>query len=601
MKRLDYPCRVAGAVAVVSHDRRRPVGASDLADLIDAYTSLRGGTVACRVSAGDWARAAAIDGNVAAMTDSDDASWLVGVGAPYAEGPLCRAPAQELDGHFALIRYEANADKVSVLSDPFGMQALYIASRDGRTYVSTSAIALARYLGVEPDPLGMKLFLRAGYQFGPVTHWRGVERLGPAVALSFTDGAPRRAEYWSPAVDERVRRMGLRQTVDHCTEVARESVRTRLSGEPCLWADLTGGFDSRMTAGLLASVGIPFVANTNGDDRHEDVRLGCEVARAGGYRWRRFELPLGMAIDRSLTAAALGWGDGALELVQLAAVLWRHELRGRQCRTLVAGSGGEHVSARPWVQELVRAGRSRRVDMERLLRTRYLLPVDMSMLRRDPTAEVEDYCRRQLLERAAPYADEPNTTQIDVMYAYKSTGHFGAYRSASEAELRTEMPFYYRDLFTATFSAHYRWRNWHRLQRGIIARLDPAVAGVPTTLGGPAEPLRPTNVHRFAPYLADVAAAAARKLLGRERPSASPTAAEEASRRYGDLVRRLRAGGVFDPTAMISGDLYEPRALEGLLARAGRPGSRAWKELARIATLECALRAGAAVDESVSA
>jgi hypothetical protein len=225
----------------------------------------------------------------------------------------------------------------------------------------------------------------------------------------------------------------------------------------------------------------------------------------------------------------------------------------------------------------------------------------MSMLRDDPTLEVEDYCRRQLLRRAAPYADEPNTTQIDVMYAYKSTGHFGAYRSASEAELRTEMPFYYRDLFTASFSAHHRWRNWHRLQRGIIARLDPAVAAVPTTLGGPAEPLRPTNAHRFVPYIADLAGAAARKLRGRERPPASPAAADDASRRYADLIRRLSAGGALDPATMISGELYEPRALEVLRARARRPGFRAWKELARIATLEYALRAGSAVDVPVRA
>jgi len=81
--------------------------------------------------------------------------------------------------------------------------------------------------------------------------------------------------------------------------------------------------------------------------------------------------------------------------------------------------------------------------------------------RGDPSGDVESYFRSTLRERAA-LAAEPHTTQLDLTLAYKSVGHFGAYSSASEASLRTETPFYYRDVFSATFSAHRRWRNWHR-------------------------------------------------------------------------------------------------------------------------------------------
>jgi len=92
---------------------------------------------------------------------------------------------------------------------------------------------------------------------------------------------------------------------------------------------------------------------------------------------------------------------------------------------------------------------------------RYLPPVDLSVVRGDPSGDVESYFRSTLRERAALAADPPNTTQL-ACHAYKSVGHFGAYSSASEASLRTETPFYYRDVFSATFSAHRRWRNWHR-------------------------------------------------------------------------------------------------------------------------------------------
>ena len=81
--------------------------------------------------------------------------------------------------------------RVEVLSDPFGMQAIYTAERYDRAYFSTCATTLARHLSAPPDSLGYGLFLRTGYQFDPLTDWPGVERLGPAISLGFDGGRPR--------------------------------------------------------------------------------------------------------------------------------------------------------------------------------------------------------------------------------------------------------------------------------------------------------------------------------------------------------------------------------------------------------------------------
>jgi hypothetical protein len=589
---------MAGLAGVISHDRQVPVPADELDDLVTAYRDLRGASEVSSVSAGGWAAAARIDGDVPGTSDSEGRSWALAIGAIRASEPLCRAPVSDLDGAFAAVRYDARADRVAVISDPFGMQALYICERDGRTYFSTCATALARHLRAPLDPLGSALFLRAGYQFGPRTNWTGIERLGPAVSLSFDGGRPRRDVYWLPSVDPTVRRMTLEQTIDHCTEALRETVRGHLSSCERPWADLTGGFDSRLIAAVLASCGIPFVANTNGDDAHADVRLARRVAAAGGLEWHQFALPSGWAPGPFELSDAGVWGDGTLEFVQLGAVLWGHRLRGRRARTLVTGSGGEHVSARPWVQEFVRAGRSRAVNFDRLLAMRYLPPADLSALHEDPSRDVENYFRSTLRERAALAADEPNTTQLDLIYAYKSTGHFGAYRSASEASVCTEMPFYYRDVFTATFSAHHHWRNWHRLQKGMIHRLSPAMASVPTTLGGPAEPLRVTNAHRFLPYLTDAGRATVRKLRGRQRGRGSANAAAEWGPRYERVLTGLRAEGLLDPETMHSAELYDAERLTATLDRARRPDLAVWTVLSRIATLEAALRAASATSRN---
>jgi asparagine synthetase B (glutamine-hydrolysing) len=100
---------------------------------------------------------------------------------------------------FAAVRHCARRDVVEVLTDPFGLQALYVASRGDLTYVCTSALALARHLAAEPDPVGAALFLRTGVQYGPVTHWQGVERVEPGTVMTFGPAGRRVATYWRPS------------------------------------------------------------------------------------------------------------------------------------------------------------------------------------------------------------------------------------------------------------------------------------------------------------------------------------------------------------------------------------------------------------------
>ena len=99
------------------------------------------------------------------------------VGAIHSDAPpLAQARIEDLDGQFAGVRHDTDGGSVEVFSDPFGMQALYVALGDERTYISTSAAALARHLAATPDELGIRVFLRSGYQIGPATHSTSMAR-----------------------------------------------------------------------------------------------------------------------------------------------------------------------------------------------------------------------------------------------------------------------------------------------------------------------------------------------------------------------------------------------------------------------------------------
>jgi hypothetical protein len=588
---------VAGLVAVVSHSRDAPGAEAELIGLLDAFASTCGDAPHRRLSAGTWGHVGIVDAGAPATVDASEGSWLAAAGAVHADGPLCRAPIESLDGQFAGVRYDAATEVLQIFNDPFGMQALYVATRDRRTYISTSATALARHLSAVPDELGMLVFLRAGYQIGPATNWEGIERLSPATALTCTGaGPPARSVYWSAHVDDHVRRMTLDATVDHCVEVALETVRRCLGDGPVRWADLTGGYDSRMVIGLLTRTGSPFRATTNGGEATLDVRLARKVAAAGGFAWDHVRLPDDWALDLASARRAAGWSSGTLDLFTVADVLRQHDLKSATSRHVVTGGGGEHFNSFPWQQEFLRAGRTRRVNYTNLLTMRYLKEADTSMLTRDPEPVVRAYFHDHLREHARPYADEPNTTQLDAIYAYKSVGHFGAYVSAGQGVVEAEIPCYYREIFQAAFSSHHRWRANHRLQRRIIERLSPTLAAVPTTRGGSAQPIRARNVKDALPYYAAVGRRAASKLSRLGRPAHIAPTGNTAAARYERGSRTLRDDGVFDLRSMRSAALFDPARCGTFIDRTQTPGFAGWGMLGRIAALELALRGAAPGD-----
>jgi hypothetical protein len=233
---------------------------------------------------------------------------------------------------------------------------------------------------------------------------------------------------------------------------------------------------------------------------------------------------------------------------------------------------------------------------------RMLHPFDIAIFATDPTPEVRADMGERMRAWAAPYAGELNTTQLDVMYAYKVTGHFGAFLSAATALLDISFPFYLRPAFTAAFSVNHRYRAQHRLMRHMISALDPSIAALPTTNGGSAEAMRLSNAHRFLPYYAAIGRRAITKVsyttTGRALLAPSDPTSDRIVHGRRHLVDAWAAEGLFDPSDMRTGRLYDRAALAGVLDRARRGPTVGFDVLSRVATAELTLRAAdASLDE----
>jgi hypothetical protein len=596
----------AGFVAVVAHDRHASIE-GELDGLAAEYERLRGPSERFVASAGPWAAVVAFDVPEAQRarteTSASPSAWAVAAGAVHFSRHPPKSGLADLEGQFALVAYDDAQATLILASDPFGMHALYITQRNGTTYISTSVLALARYVRARPSLLGVRSFLRAGYHFGRRTSWDGIERLDPATFMAFTPEGVETHVYWSPLVEASVARLQFAEAVEHCLEACVGAYRDLFVGMPPGWADLTGGYDTRLLALLLREAGVPFDTNTRETRYSADISVARETARRAGWNWSLVTLPDEWeSVLPSLLPVALAWGDGNLDTIQLARVLWSHKELGREHPDLAIGGGGEHYRGFTWRQEFLQAGRSSQVNMDNWLDMRLLHPMNTGIFASDPTPEVRDDFRERMVRRAEPYSGELNTTQLDVMYAYKMTGHFGAFLSADGAFLRSRLPFYFRPIFAAAFSTNYRHRNNHRLMRHMINRLDPKLAAIRTATGGPAQPWRLSNVHRFVPYYIDLGRRATAKLsyraIGRAVFARRTNPRPEAVRARTTLVRSLRSEGVLDPSRMRSAPLYKPGALEPWLDLAERPVFADEELLGRLVTLELALRA---VDASVDA
>src|SRR5207249_2303902 len=145
-----------------------------------------------------------------------------------------------------------------------------------------------------------------------------------------------------------------------------------------------------------------------------------------------------------------------------------------------------------------------------------------------------------------------------------------------------------KPVFGAAFSTSYRLRNGRRLMRHLIETLDASTAAVNTETGGPAQPPRLSNLHRFLPYAAKRGRVAVTKISDRllSHPLLAQSAKGDPVRATarGDVVARMDDGRPLRWEQMRCGRLFKREALNDLLARAGEPALAETALLGRILT-----------------
>jgi hypothetical protein len=361
---------------------------------------------------------------------------------------------------------------------------------------------------------------------------------------------------------------------------------------------------------LLTKVGIPFTAYCVGATDHPDVQISSLISQRMGWEYRRMPLPDDWEHEQcAWFEAALGKGDAQLNVIQLAGVLWGHQERASTSKTHVVGGGGEHLRGPYWRGNPSSLGRSSRVNYDYLLDSKvFRFPIPRYVLSQDRTKQVRRELRRYLEELASDYAEFPNTVKLDIIFIrHRHPIHSGAYLSAAAGTMRSLVPFCFKEPTSFAISLNYMWKlpYHHRFARALLERGNPRLASFETTTGGPAIPIRITNLHRFWPLwkkLINQATGTLSRRLIRRSVTLWPT---EPGDEQSPLIAWRRgwlsyaaAEGLLRPSTMHSGALYDAQALQTLVSQAGTEDFKHAEFLGRIITVEMAMRAvGVSVEQ----
>jgi asparagine synthase (glutamine-hydrolysing) len=163
---------------------------------------------------------------------------------------------QRVEGMFAFALHDIRSSTVHIVRDRLGIKPLVYAQHGGVLYFSSTVPSLlaSGRVPLEPDPLGVRLYLQQQFVPGPTTVVAGVRKVPPGGIVSVVAGRaadPRR--YWSlPAPVSEVRSAAAwRETL---LQLADDAVRKHMRADVDVGVLLSGGLDSSVVLGLMADL-----------------------------------------------------------------------------------------------------------------------------------------------------------------------------------------------------------------------------------------------------------------------------------------------------------------------------------------------------------
>ncbi len=384
--------------------------------------------------------------------------------------------AAETRGQFCLV--VAAPGSVCVVTDGLGVLPIYRTDHSGTTQISNIFPLLARNNKVTVDRQAIAEYLSFRFPFN-ATLFNEIGKLKGGVVYRFGDETGEHSYAGDFAALRSNRYTDLRDIAHRVEEILLHNL-SFLGADDRIFADVTGGFDTRTNAVILHSLGLSFDGGHCGEQVRHESSAAAQVTRTlgiefhSGIKIRDLE-KYRRTLDHHLKIfAGTPTPFHSTELVNY------YKTIGDSFDIHVAGFGG--------TQQLVQ-------DMKKLKPfSRKLDPRALSL----KYFRLYDFFRDTFITRGAYY--DGIVSKIDALLrplgAYdfdKAANYFrlltfsrhyhGGLFGAHNTICPLYSPYEERNLLRLTMESSYSVKEFHNIQRSILTRLNPEVSRIKTSHG----------------------------------------------------------------------------------------------------------------------
>ena len=216
---------------------------------------------------------------------------------------------KKLDGQFAAVKVDLQNLELDVLTDPLGMEQVYVHHHGPTVVVSNSVRLIERTCGLTAiDEIGASLFLSLGWVGGDRTLRESVRVLpGGYLHRWKSNGSCTSMAYLPRTSLARLSQGREELRVDELAQGFTSMLRALSDRVAPLGCGLTGGRDTRVVVAAVIASGVPASFVTMGSTESADVRIATKIAEAF-HLTHRVGYPQGVVTDR--------WEEGARRLVR---------------------------------------------------------------------------------------------------------------------------------------------------------------------------------------------------------------------------------------------------------------------------------------------
>lgn len=538
-------------------------------------------------------------------------SWLALLGTPlvtfrshtaqqdflhrFARDPR-RVLRTDVDGCFALLYCSASDGTLSVATDYNNTIPVYYASANGRLYISSHELALARYLSPPIDPEGFAQTIQLKLTWGSQCRFKGIRKLLPCQIVTFDHAVPTGEEvYWQPS-DEELWPDDFNDTLNRWSTILKASVKAYhdCSTNRSVVCDFTAGEDSRLLLAQCHALNIPFKAQVTGNESDTDVIVAREASRRTGFELlvHRAHSITQRQVRENATYISLV-NDGYEDYFQSCSFFANDEADPVLYFDYVkycGAPGGEAFRGSYYVRgKAFRPSSKRRLDTRFFVRMKYLLDFYPGLLRNP-----DDEWKEAVFGIAERAVDEvgafPIGTRIDHLLREFQTCNLGLIYKNPRYN-----PFASRDMTRAVYSIWPHFKRGGRLTKACTEILYPELALVKTQNGVPTIRRTPLRFYLFLPehvaFVRRVTSGAVRRLLKIAESDKPGYGWKDNAATIATIMNEPPFAGWFaSPAGMVTGHLYRSDVLRAILAEARGGGTRYVPILGRIICQELACR-----------